>query len=572
MLDVKNEWKSKIESALKDYANDNSIEISDIGSRLLIETPPKAELGDVSFPMFPFAKDLRMSPNRIAIEVANRIENEPGKIVFTGGYINIFVERASYIGNVLTRVDKLEDSYGKNSSLKDEKIMIEFSSPNTNKPLHLGHLRNNIIGESISRIFQCCGANIKKVNLINNRGIHICKSMLAYMKFGNSETPETTGIKGDHFVGNYYVKFNNWAKEDDSAELEAQKLLQKWEDNDTEVIKLWEKMNKWALDGINETYEKTSISFDSFYYESDTYLLGKDKVIEGLSKGIFYKENDSSIRCELSELGLESKVLLRSDGTSVYITQDLGTAIKRFNDYKFTKHFYVVATEQNYHFKILFHILKKFGYDWAENLHHLSYGMVVLPDGKMKSREGTIVDADNLIENLVNILKKNRDVNIDTVQNVAIGAIHYYLLNVNTYKDIMFNPKESISFTGNTGPYLQYTGARIQSVLNKVNWEKLSNTKLNTELLQSDDEWCIVKLIGEYPEYIEISAREYDPSKLTSYLYDLCKCYSKFYQNYSILNNDNDELNYARIVLSSTVFQVIKNCFELLNIPFIIKM
>ncbi|MGL1893973.1 MAG: arginine--tRNA ligase [Spirochaetaceae bacterium] len=580
MLELKSEWKSIIIEALQERAIEQSIEIVDIEKRLLIQTPPNASQGDLCFPMFPFAKDFKESPISLAKGIAGLI-NGSGNIKVEGAYINIFIDREKLFADVINNVLTLGSDYGKNETLKGQKIMIEFSSPNTNKPLHLGHLRNDILGESNARILKNNGAEVKKVNLINNRGIHICKSMLAYMEFGNGTTPESTGLKGDHFVGNYYVKYNEWSKTDSSAEVKAQKLLQQWEAGDTEVLNLWKKMNNWTLEGVNQTYKNTGISFDSYYYEDETYLAGKEIVLEGLENGTFYKDEDGSIRCDLKDIDLDNKVLLRSDGTSVYVTQDLGTAIKRRDDFEFNRLIYVVASEQDYHFKILFHLLKKMGYEWADMLHHLSYGMVVLPDGKMKSREGTVVDADTLLESLETIAideinsRDRLDDKVDikeTAHNIVLAALNYYLLHISTYKDIMFNPKESLAFSGNTGPYMQYTGARITTLINKFSTMDTAGYKLKPQLLTSDEAWELIKIVANYPSVIELAAKDLNPSVLTTYLYNLCKTYSRFYHENQILNNEDKNLDFSRIELSKVVLQVLKNIFYLLNIPYLEKM
>ncbi len=580
MLELKSEWKSIIIDALKERAIEFSIKIVDIENRLIIQTPPNVAQGDLSFPMFPFARDFKESPISLAIGIGKLI-NSLGKIKVDGAYINIFIDREKLFTDVIQKVLIQGGDYGKNETLKGQKVMIEFSSPNTNKPLHLGHLRNDILSESCARILKINGAEVKKVNLINNRGIHICKSMLAYIEFGNGTTPKSTGLKGDHFVGNYYVKYNDWSKKDSTAEVKAQNLLQKWEAGDPEILKLWKKMNSWTLEGVDQTYKNTGISFDSYYYEDETYLSGKEVVLEGLENGTFYKDNDGSIRCDLKEINLDNKVLLRSDGTSVYVTQDLGTAIKRRDDFEFNRLIYVVASEQDYHFKILFHLLKKMGHEWADMLHHLSYGMVILPDGKMKSREGTVVDADTLLESLEAIAideinSRDRANGIEdvkeTAHNIVLAALNYYLLHISTYKDIMFNPKESLAFSGNTGPYMQYTGARITTLVNKFSTMVISGCKFKPQLLTSDEAWELIKIVANYPSVIESAAKDLNPSVLTSYLYNLCKTYSRFYHENQILNNNDKDLDFSRIELSKVVLQVLKNTFSLLNIPYLEKM
>lgn len=582
MLEIKEQWKQIIAESLKEMAEKDSIDLGNPVDRIIIETPPKQEMGDLAFPMFPFARDFKKAPPAIAADLMEQLgQSLPGSVKTSGPYLNVFIGREAVFTSIIKLVNNQKEDYGKTSSLKDQKVMVEFSSPNTNKPLHLGHLRNDILGESTARILEAAGAEVKKVNLINNRGVHICKSMLAYSLFGNGDTPESTGKKGDHFVGDYYVKFNNWVKEDPSADEKAQELLKKWEDGDEETRELWAKMNKWTLDGINETYERTDISFDTFYYESETYLSGKDIVLKGLEDKIFYKDDDGSIRLDMSDIGLDTKVLLRSDGTSVYVTQDLGTAIARHDDFPFDRLVYVVGNEQEYHFKVLFYAFKKLGFDWADQLHHLSYGMVNLPEGKMKSREGTVVDADDLVEQLENLVveeikNKGREEDLDDVKGtahaIALGALNYYLLHISPLKDMVFNPKESLSFTGNTGPYMQYMGARISSMLRKFGESDYSKGLFKAELLSSDEAWELIKLAANFPSVVDQAAMEMNPSIIAAYVYDLSRNFSKFYHENQILNNEDINLVVTRIELAKTVHQILKNAFKLINIQFLEKM
>lgn len=582
MLEIKQQWKKIIAESLVKMAETASVALENPEERIIVETPPKAEMGDLAFPMFPFAKDFKKAPPVIASELVSILgDSIPGKVKTAGPYLNVFIGREAVSKSVISSVSELGEQYGHTGSLKGQKVMVEFSSPNTNKPLHLGHLRNDILGESTARILEAAGAKVKKVNLINNRGVHICKSMLAYSKFGNGETPDSTGIKGDHFVGDYYVKFNQWAKEDSTADKQAQDLLQKWEAGDKETRSLWETMNKWTLDGIRETYERTDISFDTYYFESETYLSGKKVVMKGLEDKIFYKDEDGSIRLDMSDIGLDTKVLLRSDGTSVYVTQDLGTAIARHEDFPFDRLVYVVGNEQEYHFKVLFHAFKRLGYKWADQLHHLSYGMVNLPEGKMKSREGTVVDADDLIEQLEELVLeeikvKGRADELENVQAtshaIALSALNYYLLHISPYKDMVFNPKESLSFTGNTGPYMQYMGARISSMLRKFDESDYSNGKFKAELLTSDESWELVKLLAQYPSVVDQAASEMNPSILAAFVYDLSKNFSRFYHENQILKNEDENLVVTRVELSKSVLQVLKNAFALINIRFLEKM
>jgi arginyl-tRNA synthetase len=490
-------------------------------------------------------------------------------------------------------------SFGRPGTLSGKKIMIEFSSPNTNKPLHLGHLRNDVLGESISRIIAACGADLRKVCIINDRGIHICKSMLAYKEQGQGKTPETEGAKTDHFVGDWYVRFNTMLKKEaeelqahglkkDEAEakspsmIRAQELLRKWEAGDSETVALWKQMNSWAIEGMKETYQRTGVSFDKYDFESDNWQLGKQEVYKGLEQGLFYREPDGAIAVDLSAENLDKKILLRSDGTSIYITQDFGTAINRHREYPFDQLIYVVGSEQQYHFKVLFTLLDKLGYPWAKNLYHLSYGMVKLPEGKMKSREGTVVDADDLIDNLrdmalAEIKEKEREEKVgaplDVAEKIALGALHYYLLQASPAKDMMFDPKESLSFNGNTGPYLQYMGARISSMLRKKSEETGSEEQACNDdvfsLLVSDAEWELVKTLAEYPQAVSGAAASLDPSLLAAYLYELSKSFSRFYHDCPILNAASPDLSAARLGLSQAVLRVLRDALHLICVPFL---
>ncbi len=584
MKTQKKVWQNIIADALAGAAREKGLELSGIPEKLIIEHPPRPEMGDLAFPMFPFARDFRIAPAAIAQAVAASVGTDaPGSVKAEGPYVNIFLDRAGLIADLVDGVMTAGDTYGHSQILAGQKIMVEFSCPNTNKPLHLGHLRNDAIGESVSRILAASGAEVQKVNLINNRGVHICKSMLAYQKFGNGITPESSGKKGDHLVGEFYVKFNQWSKEDPTAEAQAQEMLVKWEEGDKEVTALWELMNKWTIDGISETYKNTNISFDRYYYESNTYLSGRDEVLKGLDKGVFYKDKDGSIRLDLSDIGMDTKVLLRSDGTSVYMTQDLGTAIARHEDFPFDRLIYVVGAEQEYHFQVLFHALKKLGYSWAQMLHHLSYGMVNLPEGKMKSREGTVVDADDLLKQLSDmagdeIRNKERTEAVgdveETGRKIALAALHYFLLQVSPYKDMVFNPKESLSFNGNTGPYLQYMSARISSMLQKYEDKSGEYAGISPDfsLLNSDAEWELVKNLSSFPGALENAAGDLNPSILACHLYDIAKSFSRFYHDCPILGGDDKVLTVSRIALTRAVLQVLKNGFEMVNIPFLDKM
>ncbi|MDR1147999.1 MAG: arginine--tRNA ligase, partial [Spirochaetaceae bacterium] len=449
----------------------------------------------------------------------------------------------------------------------------------TNKPLHLGHLRNNALGESISRILAACGAEVYKVCIFNNRGIHICKSMLAYIEKLSDSTPQSAGKKTDHFVGDCYVEFNTMLKNDNGAEERARELLRKWETGDAETTALWKKMNDWTVSGIKETYKRTGISFDKYYFESETYLRGKEEVLKGLEKNIFYRETDGSVWADLSAENLDKKTLLRKDGTSLYITQDFGTAIQRHEDWRFDKLVYVVGSEQRYHFQVLFTLLSRLGFDWARDLYHLSYGMVNLPDGKMKSREGTVIDADDLIDKLRNmalaeIREKEREGAVgnaeETAEKIALGALHYYLLQITPEKDMLFNPAESLSFNGNTGPYLQYMGARISSILKKEEAENdPAPSAESAVLLTSDAEWELLKTIASWPEAINEAAEKMNPAVITAWLYELSKNFSRFYHDCPILGAESAELKHARIALCRASRRVLRAAFELVCIPFL---
>lgn len=569
------ELSQTVFDAIKAVFEDNNIPVDFTADSITAEKPPKPEFGDVAFPMFAFSKKLRMPPMKIAADVAAKLDSSIGaQVIPAGPYLNFKVDRKDEAAAIIGKVISEKENYGRNDSLKGQRIVVEFSCPNTNKPLHLGHLRNDSIGESVSRIFAFNNGEVRKVNLINDRGIHICKSMAAYQKFGEGKTPESENIKGDHFVGDYYVKYNFWSQEDESAEPVAREMLVKWEQGDEETCRLWKLMNGWTIDGISQTYEKTGITFDKIYYESQTYSSGKKAVLEGLEKGLFYKDENNTVWVDLAEINLDKKVLLRGDGTSLYLTQDIGTAIARHHDWPFDSLFYVVGSEQQYHFKVLFHVLKKLGYSWAENLHHLSYGMVNLPEGKMKSREGKVVDADDLIAELEKMAKdeiiaKGRENEIEdadkAAEAIALGALNYFLLSTVPSKDMIFNPAESLSFTGNTGPYLQYTGARICTMLRKYT-EDTSDADFS--LVTNDDEWEIIKELRNFENVVCQAGKEFNPMLISVYLYNLAKHYSKYYHDYPILRSE-PELAKARVALSEAVLQVLRNGFALVGIPFL---
>ncbi len=607
MADQKESFRALVQAAIEQFKAEKSIEGDlDASSLVRVENPPKPEMGDLGVPLFPFAKAFRMAPPAIAAEVAKIVNasngvKELGTVAAVGPYVNIKLNKENAAGGILQKILKEGDEYGSFAEdgkklFEGRRVMVEYSSPNTNKPLHLGHMRNDALGESVSRILKKAGAQVYRVNIINNRGVHICKSMLAYKLFheAKGDTPQSLGIKGDHFVGQCYVEFDKYSKEHPEALQQAEDMLIKWENGDKEVRDLWQKMNGWTLSGVQQTYDRTGVGFEKLYFESDTYLKGKEEIMRGLEKGIFFKADDGSVRVDVTNVtgkGKDgedhSKVLLRKDGTSVYITQDIGTAISRHNDWDFNQMVYVVASEQIYHFKILFHILKQLGYDWASNLYHLSYGLVNLPSGRMKSREGTVVDADDLIDSLhADALKaiqdKGRDSEVgnadDVAEKVALAALHYYLLQVSPVKDMLFNPEESLSFNGNTGPYLQYMGARIASILRKAEEQGLSanlgSDAQSLSLLTHESEWALIKSLGRFPQVVEKAATDLDPSQMASYIYEICKAFSAFYRDCPILSvvEENKTLASARLCLASCTLTVLRSAMNLVLVPFLEKM
>ncbi|MHB9293175.1 putative arginyl-tRNA synthetase [Hollandina sp. SP2] len=583
MLIYKESWKARIAEALNTLLPQEARKYID-PSQVIAEVPPRPDLGDLGFPMFPFAKTLRKSPLQIAQAVVSALDTggkgELDRYGAEGPYVNVRLHRGRLAQSLFAHILDETLPYGRPETLKGSRIMVEFSSPNTNKPLHLGHLRNDILGESISRILAACGAEVRKVCIINDRGIHICKSMLAYKEAGQGKTPASEGIKSDHFVGDWYVRFHQMSREDPQAENRAQDLLRQWEAGDPETVGLWTLMNQWAVEGIKETYQRTGISFDQYYFESQTYLKGKAQILKGLEQGLFYQEADGAVWVDLTAEQLDKKVLLRKDGTSLYITQDIGTAISRHQDWPFDRLVYVVGSEQQYHFKVLFSILEKFRFEWAKNLYHLSYGMVQLPEGKMKSREGTVVDADNLLDQLKDLaLKEIRDKEREevlgdvaaTAEKIALGALHYYLLQVSPVKDMLFKPQESLAFNGNTGPYLQYMGARISSLLHKHAQRKQEGEEtgsLKPELLAEDAEWELLKTLAAYPETVAEAAVRMDPSLLATYLYELSKAFSRFYHDCPVLSAAPD-LATTRLGLSQGVLRVLRDALYLIGIPFL---
>ncbi|MBO7255642.1 MAG: arginine--tRNA ligase [Paludibacteraceae bacterium] len=553
--------------------------------------------GDFTIVTFPFVKLARKSPEVIGNELGEYIckhESLIDKFNVIKGFLNISIDKSYWIQQL--EIIEQNNTFGyqevtENSPL----VMVEYSSPNTNKPLHLGHIRNNLLGYSLSEILKANGFKVVKTNIVNDRGIHICKSMLAWQKFGNGATPQSIGKKGDHLVGDFYVKFDKEYKkqvdelkaqgqsEDDAKRnaplmIEAQDMLRKWEANDNEVRALWNEMNSWVYDGFNETYKRLGIDFDKIYYESSTYLEGKSKVEEGLSKGIFYKKEDGSVWANLIDEGLDEKLLLRADGTSVYMTQDIGTAKLRFEDYPIDKMIYVVGNEQNYHFQVLSILLDKLGFSWGKDLVHFSYGMVELPEGKMKSREGTVVDADDLMDEMINTAKetsqelgKLNNQNESELNNIAtivgLGALKYFILKVDPRKNMLFDPKESIDFNGNTGPFIQYTHARIKSVLRKAEEQNINiATTIPATISISEKETGLIRQLSTFPEIVKQAGKEYSPSVIANYIYDLVKEYNQFYHDFSILKEENEDLRSFRLLLSKNVAKIISLGMNLLGI------
>ncbi|KJJ37932.1 arginine--tRNA ligase [Aequorivita vladivostokensis] len=553
--------------------------------------------GDITAVVFPMLRVVKGNPVQIGQAIGSYlVENvsEIEKFNVVQGFLNIVLSDLYYL-NFFNSVKDFA-SFGKVPQGK-EALMVEYSSPNTNKPLHLGHVRNVLLGYSVAEIEKAAGKKVYKTQIINDRGIHICKSMLAWEKFGNGETPNSTDLKGDKLVGNYYVKFDKEYKkqiealkaegkteEEAKAQapliLEAQEMLRKWEAGDEETVALWNKMNGWVYKGFGETYKAIGVDFDFYYYESDTYLLGKDIIEEGIKKDVFFMKDDGSVWCDLTEEGLDEKLVLRSDGTAVYMTQDIGTAVQRVKDHPDVGGMiYTVGNEQDYHFKVLFLILKKLGYSWAENLFHLSYGMVDLPSGKMKSREGTVVDADDLIaqmtdtartisEELGKIDDFSEEEKEALYRMIGLGALKYYILKVDPKKRILFNPEESVDFQGNTGPFIQYTYARIQSILRKAGEVSLeaSGALDLTSVEMHPKEKELIKIIQQFPETIQLAAENYSPALIANYTYDLVKEFNSFYQNVPILATDNETEKIFRVKLSQAVGEIIKSAFTLLGI------
>ncbi len=557
------------------------------GLPIQLQATRKEFEGDVTAVMFPLLKVSRKSPEATGEEVGawlkeNTPEIESYNVV--KGFLNIKISQSFWNG-VFAEIASEKD-FGQGAPT-GKTIMVEYSSPNTNKPLHLGHIRNNLLGSSVSKLLAANGHNVIKVNLVNDRGIHICKSMLAWLKRGNGETPESSGKKGDHLVGDYYVLFNNMLKEeceklgceDKDAPImkEAQEMLFKWESGDKEVVDLWKKMNGWVYEGFDQTYNRLGIEFDRTYYESQTYLFGKALVQKGLEAGIFEKVEDGSVWCDLTADGLDRKLLLRSDGTSVYMTQDLGTAEQRYSEYKLDEIIYVVGNEQNYHFQVLKLILKKLGFDWSDAIYHLSYGMVELPEGKMKSREGTVVDADDLLDKMYNTAKEtslelgkmdgmSEEEQHKLFEMLSLGALKYFIIKVDPRKTMLFDPRESIDFNGNTGPFIQYTHARIKSILRKaqVDGDNISILKDASKLL--DKEVSIIKSLNAFPERIKEAGLAHSPAVVANYAYDLAKEFNQYYHDVTIMKESDEEIRQFRLSLIGVIAKVLTKAMGILGI------
>ncbi|MCR4765878.1 MAG: arginine--tRNA ligase [Bacteroidaceae bacterium] len=553
--------------------------------------------GHLTLVVFPFLKISKKKPEQTAQEIGEYLlthQQTVSAFNVIKGFLNLTIASSEWI-DMLADINKQPEFGFKPVTDSSPLVMIEYSSPNTNKPLHLGHVRNNLLGASLAKIMNANGNKVVKTNIVNDRGIHICKSMLAWLKWGNGETPESSGKKGDHLIGDYYVAFDKhykaeieqlmqqgMSKEEAEANApliqEAHEMLVKWEKGDPETRALWEKMNSWVYAGFDETYKRMGVSFDKIYYESNTYIDGKKKVLEGLDKGLFFRKDDGSVWADLTAEGLDQKLLLRSDGTSVYMTQDIGTAQQRFNDYPIDQMIYVVGNEQNYHFQVLSILLDKLGFTWGKDLIHFSYGMVELPNGKMKSREGTVVDADDLMDEMVETAQTTsqelgkldgltKDEASEIARIVGMGALKYFILKVDARKNMTFNPQESIDFNGNTGPFIQYTYARIRSVLRKANEAGLViPSDLNLDVQLNDKEESLIQHLADFPATIAEAAKNYSPSSIANYIYDLVKEYNQFYHDFSILREENEQLKLFRLTLSANVAKVIQLAMSLLGI------
>jgi len=550
--------------------------------------------GDITIVVFPMLRYKKGNPAQIGESLGGYLVENVKEVIACNvvkGFLNLVIDDSVYLKSF--NAIYAQDNFGLSSKSKDV-VMVEYSSPNTNKPLHLGHVRNNLLGYSVAEILKASGHKVYKTQIINDRGIHICKSMLAWKKFGNSETPDSTGMKGDSFVGKYYVKFNdaykkevstiiaNGSSEEEAKKqapilIEAQEMLLKWEAGEVETVALWKMMNSWVYEGFKITYKNLGVDFDTLYYESNTYLLGKDVIEDGITRGVFFKKEDGSVWCDLTDEGLDEKLVLRSDGTAVYMTQDIGTAIQRVKDHSdINGMVYTVGNEQDYHFKVLFLILKKLDFSWAAQLYHLSYGMVDLPSGKMKSREGTVVDADELMFEMTDTAKNisqelgkldgySEEEKSDLYRIIGLGALKYFILKVDPKKRILFDPKASVDFQGNTGPFIQYTYARIQSILRKAEFDfSLEVKSISTSLHSKEKE--LIKQLELFPDIIQQAAKNYSPALIANYTYDLVKEFNSFYQNVSILGETNESKKIIRVQLANKVAYVIKSAFSLLGI------
>lgn len=590
--------ETKLSNALCDVLNS----LYGVSESSLSVAPTRKEFeGDYTFVVFPYLRQSKKAPEATATEVGNALVEKFGTICkgfnVVKGFLNIELQPALFASQIEEM--KEVENYGFEEVTNDSPLyMVEYSSPNTNKPLHLGHIRNNLLGYSISKILEANGKRVVKTNIVNDRGIHICKSMLAWQKWGNGETPESSHLKGDHLVGNYYVLFDKHYKAElkeleakglnpEEAEREsilmqeARAMLKKWEAGDEEVRALWKSMNTWVYDGFDETYRRLGVDFDKIYYESDTYLVGKREVLRGLDEGLFVKDPDGSVWADLTPEGYDRKILLRADGTSVYITQDIGTAKLRYEDYPIDQMIYVVGNEQDYHFQVLSIILDKLGYSFGKDLKHFSYGMVELPDGKMKSREGTVVDADDLMDRMIDTaleasegegraVDMSEEERQEMARKVGLGALKYFLLKVEPRKNMLFDPKESIDFNGNTGPFIQYTYARIQSIMRKAEGIDFHTKQIVNELLPKEVE--LVKRLNEFGEVVKQAGAELNPSLIASYAYDLGKQFNQFYHDHSILNEPDETIRHQRLLLAYLTSKVLKSAVGLLGIEMPEKM
>lgn len=560
-----------------------------------LQATRKEFAGDLTVVVFPFTRFSKKSPEETAKQLGDYLREHIDEIKdynVVKGFLNIEISPAYWLG-VLNEVSQ-DEKYGYWKEKSGCSYMIEYSSPNTNKPLHLGHIRNNLLGWSVSEIQKANGHDVKMVNLVNDRGIHICKSMIAWKKFANGATPESTGKKGDHFVGDYYVRFDKEYKaeikklteqgmDEEEAKkkapilLEAQEMLRKWEAGDEETVGLWRTMNDWVLKGFDETYKLMGVGFDKVYFESQTYKKGRDIVLKGLADGVLYRKDTGSVWADLTGDGLDHKLLLRDDGTSVYMTQDIGTAYDRFNEFKIDEMIYVVGNEQNYHFQVLSLICKKLGFDWADKIRHLSYGMVELPEGKMKSREGTVVDADDLMSEMIDTAREtskelgklegySEEEAEEVYRKVALGALKYFILKVDPKKTMMFNPKESIDFNGNTGPFIQYTYARIKSILRKAKEAGIQVVPADIHIALSDKEQDLIKSIAKLPAVVKEAGENYSPALLGNYAYELAKEFNQFYHDFSILKEENTTVRNFRLLLAKQCSEAIKNAMGMLGI------